>query len=492
MTSCAVCDAFASQEGFYSVTIDCLTSSRNASFGVTGIPVDSFLLHDENWMKNVLPGCLAKLISSLGMSRPASFFRHGLPTNTYMHTPGVVVGKTGAVVTGAYAMDAGFWPTSAGGQLNEHPLCENESTHARDRFAAYNESCTWDFSKETCRSSGVDSMAEQQQAYLQAYNAARAAGSRCIDKSTNDKQISLRYGIDNVAGVLFTEKEHAPVAHKLAVWLRELTGRDIPLISLVEAGTCECTAVAPADHPLQLARLDAPEISDKSSCVQRCGEKGQPECCTRQCTAPLVDTIAHDHRWHGVLMRIPLTGAAAIDCATAGLEQQGLWTNLGGQMTSFKEVQNCMSGCRRLALEHVAPTLILTVRNPYDYWWAFFSTTTAPSKSSKTSFCTFMHSTAAASATWISTTSQSGQIRRICGEPCNYQFLLHAETFNADYLSLLAHLSLPVMQGLPRQALDSFDLSANRALEYTPKMATMVQDWEELLFEPRFGYSRHF
>jgi hypothetical protein len=460
------------------------------------------------------------------MSRPASFFRHGLPTETYMHTPAIVVGRqTGAVVTGAYALDAGFWPTAAGGQLNEKPECKSESTHARDRFSAFNLSCSASNviavgssvvaappQNITCRFSGVDVMAEQLDAYLKAYNGARAAGTRCIDKSISHNQVSLRYGIDDVVGVTFTKPKHAPVASKLALWLRELTGRNIALISMVEKGKCECMEAVPTAHPLQLARLNATAMSDENniSCAEPCGAGGQPACCIRQCNVPTVDTIALDLRWHAIFLHIPLTGAVVIECATAGWAREGLWTNLGAHVTSFREVQSYMAGCRRPPPDRIVPTLVLTVRNPYDYWWFVYAQKTTQCHGARamclaqynqlmsakaqsngnTSFYTFLHSTAGEAATVHSAVSQSGHIRRICGDPCDYTFLLHTETLNADYLSLLAHLNLPVMQGLPRPAHSSLDLSANRALVYTPKLATVVQEMEWLLFEARFGYSR--
>jgi hypothetical protein len=505
--ACSVCDAFAGNDGFFSVAIDCLTKRRNETYRLRGFPVGDFLLHDENWMKNVLPGCLTTLISSLGTSRPASFFRHGLPTSTYVDAPAIAVGRRTAAVTGAYAMDAGFWPRSSGGNVTEKPACESESTYAQDRFRAY-ESCRVGTEDFKCRFSSVDVLAEQQKFYLDMYHNARAAGARCYDNSTGRNQISLHFGIDDVVGVLYTKREHAPLASKYAIWLRELTGRDIPLIGMVEQGQCECAEFELAGHPLVLPQLTPPAMSneDMFSCAQRCGDSGQSDCCMGPCSSPTVDTIASDLRMHAFYMRIPLTGAGAIECATAGLERKGLWTNLGGHVTLSADVESCMAGCRHRSPEYIVPALILTVRNPYDYWLALYQLTTqchgsmcsalsrhltmtnAPTNAS---FDTFLYSVAEAPATLQSAISQSGHIRRLCGETCNYTFLLHAETLNADYLSLLGHLNLPLGQGLPRHPLGSFDRCVNRARVYTPKLAGIVQELEGLLFEPRFGYSRH-
>eukprot|EP00962_Isochrysis_galbana_P040793 scaffold14832_cov129-Isochrysis_galbana.AAC.7 len=220
----------------------------------------------------------------------------------------------------------------------------------------------------------------------------------------------------------------------------------------------------------------------------------------------------------------------------------GLWTNLGSHMT-VSDVPRCLAGCRNE--RWVKRAIILTVRNPYDYWWSLYqhqpmntclgiglrrsssssSLTCSPTSVNKlmplahqaggnASFDVFLHSINRSTAGFQATVLQSESINRICGNPCDDQFLLRTETLNADFLSLLGKLNLPVLQGLPPEqppydtvtlaavAVDSgSDASASavigaskannnrRAQVYTPKMAALVQEMEGLLFD-HFGYSR--
>lgn len=164
-SGCVACDAFASDEGFFSVAVDCLNRS---------IPSERRMkyFHDERWVSTQLGGCLASLISSLGTPRPASFFRQGLPAETTWSLPGVVVGRrSAAAVTGAYSFDANFWSTSRGGSLEEHPPCLNESFYAADRRKFTEMLCgSMDLdalqavlgkSNLNCQFSGLDAMAQQ-------------------------------------------------------------------------------------------------------------------------------------------------------------------------------------------------------------------------------------------------------------------------------------------------------------------------------------------
>jgi hypothetical protein len=144
----------------------------------SSITSESRLLYfrDEQWVSTQLRGCLTALISSLGGSRQASFFRQGLPAETTWSLPGVVVGRrTGAVVAGACAFDADFSAASRARHMEEYPVCADESSYAERRIAVTDPLCgtVQEGAMQTalgtaglnCRFSGLEAMAQQFEAF---------------------------------------------------------------------------------------------------------------------------------------------------------------------------------------------------------------------------------------------------------------------------------------------------------------------------------------
>jgi hypothetical protein len=513
-SGCA-CDTFASKsEGFFSVAADCAA--------------------------NETPSCLATLISSLGSSRPASFSRQGLPVMPHDRMPGVVVSRTAASsthqVTGAYAFDPGFWPGSRGGLLNELPACQDESIHALARLKAAEDACSTmmpsDVNRQlrrnptlNCRFSGLEAMVEQQEAFL------NQAGSGCAMASATPNQVSLRYGFEDVAAVVFTVPEHSRIASDFAIWLRKLSGRDIGLIRMgLTSGdvasaahpdaSCECVAVAPvvctepscveAAPLLQMPELGIPDLSPprNSFCVEhRCDARAVPTCCPRACRTRPVDLgNAQGPHWHGIFMHIPKTGGSSLECASQEWETAGLWTNMGHASHSF--VASCADRCSDAPVNvsgqpSITPTLIMTVRNPYSFWWSLYGYVKAGLEGSGASGTLALLKASNATGSlatfdaflWHMRShgtqrAQSSHIRRICGTPCLYHFLLRTETLDADWLAVLGQLQLPL------EALKHVNVvggpahdAAPLASHYSPELAAIVQEMEPMLFD-HFGYSR--
>jgi hypothetical protein len=86
--------------------------------------------------------------------------------------------------------------------------------------------------------------------------------------------------------------------------------------------------------------------------------------------------------------------------------------------------------------------------------------------------------------------SQTQNIKRICGSPCSYQFLLRTETLDADWLALLGTLHLPLRPLTHVNVANAAeDAVAVRKAMYTPEMVQMVLQMEQPLFT-EYGYPR--
>mmetsp|Transcript_21866 Transcript_21866/g.68696 ORF Transcript_21866/g.68696 Transcript_21866/m.68696 type:complete len:564 (-) Transcript_21866:136-1827(-) len=521
-SGCSLCDAFAGPEGFFSVAADCTA--------------------DEE-----MPRCLATLISSLGMSRPASFFRHGLPVGAHDRMPGVIVGRrTAANVTGAYAFDPGYLPGARGGLPNELPACHDENAHALSRMRFTEQVCRTTApspivallrqnSSLNCRFSGLEAMAQQQQAFL------HLPGSGCARTSATLNRVSLRYGFEDVLGVVYTNPEHGRIATDLAMWLRKLSGRDIGLVRMgVTSGsaahanaTCKCEAVGPAScffgtscteaaPVLRMPELEVAPIRPSGApgtfCVpHHCDQPNNPSCCPTACRAQEGELgnaqkkeLGHTQRprWHGVFMHIPKTGGSSLECASREWEMAGIWTNMGHAL--FPSVERCAARCSENFVDasgskppSITPALIMTVRNPYSFWWSLYGYVKASLDGRGESAALYFLQATNATACLVTFgtflrhmrshgahMAQTAHIHRICGAPCLYHFLVHTETLDADWLALLGQLRLPLK---PLPHVNVVDGSARRthqlAAHYTPELARIVQEMELLLFD-HFGYSR--
>jgi hypothetical protein len=507
---CASCDAFASGEGFFSVAVDCLNRS---------IPPERRMkyLHDERWISTQLGGCLASLISSLGTARPASFFRQGLPAETAWGLLGVVVGRrAGAEMAGALASDANF---VLDGALDDLPPCQNESSYAQERARFTELLCgkmemtalqaVFAKSSLNCKFSGLEAMVAQQSAFNRL--------SQC-DGAWEHNSVSLRYGVGDVTGVLFTAPEHEPLARDFALWLGQLLGRPIELVHTVpndRLARCECLAVnepgegeaGQVSRPLNLPPLGLPAVptSGHDFCTEHwcdTGWAGHLTCCTSDVVEPEIDpSLNQVPKYHPMFLHIPKTGGSSIECLTKDWDESGMWTNMGH--ASFPAV----SRCARRAQPFAQQALIMTVRNPYDYWLSVYEYAVVciqmNSKASLTanylkkqdntrileSFGTFMGNMSS-NANALFVASQTHHIERICGTPCDFTFLLRTESLDADWLALLGQLHLPLRPLTHvNVAAPTDDAAEVRKKVYTTELAAIVRRIEPDMFD-KYGYAR--
>jgi hypothetical protein len=318
----------------------------------------------------------------------------------------------------------------------------------------------------------------------------------------------LRYGIDDVTGVIFNSPEHEPIARDFALWLRELTGREISLVRTTKdkLARCECVAVPAAvavPHPLHLPQLGSVAHISGGVCSEHwCdrGLAGHPPCCPYEISAPeMHPSLNQQPHYHPVFLHIPKSGGSSIECLTKDWDKAGIWTNMGH--ASFPAVSQCASRAAPLAQS----ALIISVRNPFDYWlsvyeYAKYCIRTNTPQSFEASylqkrnatdrlatFTTFMRYMDGES--WARDATQSHHIERSCGSPCNYEFLLRTETLGADWLALLGTLQLPLRPLSHVNVANAASDSETRRAGYTPELAQIVLNLEAQLFD-EYGYSR--
>lgn len=168
-------------------------------------------------------------------------------------------------------------------------------------------------------------------------------------------------------------------------------------------------------------------------CSHDCtNSEGPCACCTKPCQAAE----------HVLFLHTEKTGGSAVECASQPLVQAGLWTNMGH--AGRPSVSACTAHC-----PSSKTLLVLSVRNPYDYWTSLFKygrrgvnsaiANALPHEYFET-FPTFVgHVATPEQFKW----SLTFRVQRACGNPCVFDFLLHTETLAADWSRLLTSLELP-------------------------------------------------
>ena len=330
-----------------------------------------------------------------------------------------------------------------------------------------------------------------------------------ISRANFTSMISVRYGADDLLGVIYTHNSSLPVAAEFILWLRDLLGRNIDLVQLTKAAVCKCVDVAPSVeitpdgkhggaalagyvvHPLDLPQLGtSTPARSKHFCVEHwCGVKPHPDCCPHACLSP-----------HYIFLHVPKTGGSSIECATTDWELDGRWTNMGH--APFHFVRYCSSRCGTTP----RAAMVMTVRNPYDYWLSDYAyakvclgkkcSATAmylEARNSTHVLATFDLFIRYIAAVGPEPLSQSAHIRRMCGLPCRPDYVLRTETLNADFLALLGTANFP-LRSLPHiNTARKGDGIEERMQEYTTDLADIVQQLEPILFSDDafgFGYSR--
>jgi len=515
---CKVCDEFASSAGVFVIAAESTANSMNQTL------CEAF--YDRNWTQTTLAASMASIISSLGRARPASFFRQGLPSQTYSRMPGVIVGRSNStIVTASYAFDSWFRPYSVGGHSRERRMCTEESTHWQQRLEIVDRLCNTSSIREiqkalassrlNCRFSSLDAMLKQQEAFERANTCAKQRGTH--------NQISLQYRVDDLRGVIYMEHGHLLAATEFVLWLRQLTGRYIELVQMTGSRGCTCIELAPshdgkphveneylalvgaATRPLSLPQLEVSgqsHVSDNRVCAEHwCNKDGHRPCCPQACRAarPERAIAPHDPKPHPVFIHIADTGGNPVECASEEWERAGRWTNMG--YASSRAVQQCTLRCNPAT---AMANIVVLVRNPYDYWLSVYHHAIACLSRRCSSTANYLQAKNATSALATFTQfmqfmetvpqehgaySQTAQIKRSCGTPCRFHYLLRSETLVADFIALLGHFQLP-LQALPHSSETPGAAGYARVERYTPKVAAIVQRLEALLFAPPFMYSR--
>jgi hypothetical protein len=500
--SCGACDAFNSEAGFFSVVDDCQNYEYSTFID------DEYWSSNVSWVRQNMPHCLLALTSSLGVARPSSFVRSDVPIASFMEQFGVIVGRS-ATAAGAYAYDAAFWGESKGGEENQLALCVNESEHARGRIELLGRVCaetpypSWREMREAfmltplnCRFSSLEAMARAHREYSDLESNLTSACMTDLPRiHLPHNQVQLRYGMDDVLGVIAKAPRQLPHAARFTQWLAELTGRRLDTVLLTADG-CRCLdrdneRAEAGQSEMPVVPYEQPPRAESAACAD------SPVIpCPVACTAPPMNLLRRASTSHVWFVRTPLTDGNLVACATRDWERMGWWTTIGLGRTALERPTQCATPCRG-----TRQVLVITVRNPYAYWWrryqAFVScgggegrncTTPADAAASshrKTllsapklpSFDTFLQV-----ETKLPGISQSEYIQRLCGNPCRYDFVLRAEALETDWIALLAQLSFPLRR-LPLTDESVPDDPAELAEHYTPELVNLVQAVEAFVFE---------
>lgn len=144
------------------------------------------------------------------------------------------------------------------------------------------------------------------------------------------------------------------------------------------------------------------------------------------------------------------------------------------------------------------PMIILSIRNPYDYWSSLFRFAKSGNGAvgmqlrqqnlgkALNTFDGFMRYSEAKGRHY----SLSNRVEKMCGRPCVYNFLLRTETLKSDWTRLLTTLQIP--SAIAPLAVDNRNNMTNATKGYmvvlTPAMRNIINDMEAWVFQT-FNYS---
>jgi len=140
------------------------------------------------------------------------------------------------------------------------------------------------------------------------------------------------------------------------------------------------------------------------------------------------------------------TGGSTLECATQNNPLQSRWVNMGH--TFNKVVDNCRNTC---TVEGVKPKVVVMIRDVYDFWasrflfaWECkFALSCARSFGIQTfhQFLRFVDKRYPGHhPIWM---PQQLIMIQQCGNPCKYDFLLHTETMQENWLELMDKIGQP-------------------------------------------------
>lgn len=165
---------------------------------------------------------------------------------------------------------------------------------------------------------------------------------------------------------------------------------------------------------------------------------------------------------HMLYLHAQKTGGSTLECATEGNPLAVRWTNMGH--TSRAAVDNCIERCT-FGEGKIPPKVVVMVREPYSFWSSRYLFAKACVHAASctgwfgiTSFLQFLQFIEnrgnfvppdPPNASWVAGRArspwepQSFIMEEQCGKPCKYDYLLHTETMQEDWIKLMDKMGEP-------------------------------------------------
>jgi hypothetical protein len=335
-----------------------------------------------------------------------------------------------------------------------------------------------------CRFSSLEAMALAHREYSDLESNLTSACMTDLSRShLPHNQVQLRYEIDDIVGVIAKTPGQLPHAARFNQWLTELTGKRLDTVLLTADG---CRCLDRDEERVEAGQSEMPVVPYEQPPLAEIGACGVSPVlpCPVACTAPPMNLLRRASTSHVSFVRIPHTHGSLVACATRDWESMGWWTTVSGGRNALQRSSGGALPCRG-----TRQALVITVRNPYAYWWSRYqafvwcgnegrncSTTTDAAAhripSTAPSFHAFLQIN-----TKLPGISQSEHIQHLCGNPCRYNYVLRAEAIQTDWIALLAQLSFPLRRLPPAEEDTSFKE------HYTPELEKMVRIIEAFVFE---------
>ena len=145
----------------------------------------------------------------------------------------------------------------------------------------------------------------------------------------------------------------------------------------------------------------------------------------------------------------------------------------------------------------VRPQIVLSIREPYEYYHSLYTYAYSGTGMPKThlAFEDFMKTyveKAAPTPKAHYRYSQATRITRVCGTPCNYDYLLRTESLTQDWAALLKAMRIPLREAaasLPRLNPTTTKRGGAKPVIFTRRVLDIIDRADGMLFD-LFGYAR--
>jgi len=182
------------------------------------------------------------------------------------------------------------------------------------------------------------------------------------------------------------------------------------------------------------------------------------------------------------------TGGSTLECATEKNSLQGRWINMGH--TNAAAVAHCAEAC---TFAEQPPKVVVMVRDPYDFWasrflfaWDCKAAKSCTSYFNIKTFIEFLRfvKRKGARSPWI---PQSAIHHNFCGQPCKHDALLHTETMQDDWLTLMDKIGGERTR-LPKLVNPSSHAHTPK-IEFTSEALDIIHEIDANMFE-EWGYTK--